>query len=103
MKYIICSGDIFLWTKETEEKIRTICELKAKYFDDFCSKQPPLISKGWKSQKVKRSSAIKNTFKIVREDSFNTSKKRSIETSYTIHDFKDIDETLAFVENQYKK
>lgn len=103
MEYIVYFNQTYLWTEETEEKIRTICELWLDYFDYYNNEKYPLISKGWTSKAIKDSCATKHTFKIVRKDSFNVSKKNSREISYTIYNFANVDETLAYALENYQE
>ena len=103
MKYIIYANQTYLWTKETEDKIRTICELWLNYWDYRFDNDYPLIYKGWNSKENKNSRTVKHTFKIVKECSFNITKKVSKETSYTVYEFADIEETLAYAIEHYNK
>lgn len=103
MKYIIYNNQTYLWTEETEEKIRTICELRINYWDNRFYNDYSLIYKGWNSKEIKNGRAIKHTFKIVKECSFNITQKFSKETSYTVYEFADVEETLAYAIEHYQK
>lgn len=103
MKYIIYNNQTYLWTEETEEKIRTICELWVNFWDYRFHSDYALIYKGWNSKEIKNGRAIKHTFKIIRECSFNITHKRSNETSYTVYEFADVEETLAYAIEHYQK